>query len=235
VSALTATGPTAAWRDRWTLAGAALTATATLLVVAAYLFLAGTLVTYPWDWSPDQGLYLDYGRRVLEDPGSLYPHRAVPFPSAYGPLVPVLLAPLVGLPRPLEAARLLALAGQRLLVSRPDLVYFLAGQEAEIEGTSFLHLAAGGARGADGVLRGLQERRYALVVWTWPLPDSPGWTEALLGNYVRVGDCHLGYYYGALVPSHLALRRGLAVPFEPPPGTRCEAVHLAAPNGARRP
>ena len=35
---------------------------------------------------------------------------AVPFPSAYGPLVPVLLAPLVGLPRPLEAARLLALA-----------------------------------------------------------------------------------------------------------------------------
>jgi hypothetical protein len=474
---------------------------AALLVLLAYLVRAGALVSYAWDWSPDEGLYLDYGRRVLEDPGSLYPRgRAVPFPSAYGPLVPVLLAPLVGLPHPLAAARLLALAwtaagaaavaelvrrraglagaaaavalylapfdlsfwhalvrvdgpmtalwlwaavpllpralergkdalsgrrlaagtalllaavlvkptavlhgaplvlgwflvdrrsawglvgamgaaglaalvalqvatgggflwvnrlwamhpteldlpakivarfatlawpvlllalgtalaawaargrprrepalllvagglaiaplmgkqgaawnylvpffaatvvaagcwgaalrawpaaasvlalalaatrpfpvptaldeatarafygftqevqrrsGGPLLVSRPDLVYFLAGQPAEIEGSSFLHLAAGGAPGTDGVLRGLEERRYALVVWTWPLPDSPRWTGALLRGYERVGDCRLGWYFGAPFASHLAVRRGLAVAFAPAPGTRC--------------
>jgi hypothetical protein len=114
-------------------------------------------------------------------------------------------------------------SGGPLLVTRPDLVYFLAGQEAEVEGSSFLHLAAGGAPGSEGVLRGLEEGRYALVVWTWPLPDAPRWTGALLGNYVRVGECRLGYYYGAPFPSHLALRRGLAIPFEPPPDTRCAA------------
>jgi hypothetical protein len=114
-------------------------------------------------------------------------------------------------------------SGGPLLVSRPDLAYFLAGQPAEIEGSSFLHLAAAGAPGTEGVVRGLEERRYALVVWTWPLPDSPRWTAALLRGYERVGECRLGYYYGAPFPSHLALRRDLAVSFEPPPGTRCSA------------
>lgn len=487
---------------RGALAGAALAGAVTVLVVLAYLVRARVLVGYPWDWSPDEGLYLDYARRVLEDPGGLYPRRAVPFPSAYGPLLPALLAPLVRLPHPLEAARLLALAwtatgaaavavllrrgpsfawaaagvalylapfdlsfwhvlvrvdgpmtalwlwagvpllprslergadalsprrlaagvalllaavlvkptavfhgaplvlgwflvdrrsawrltvatgaaglaalgalevatgggflwvnrlwalhptvphlplavagrfatlawpvlllalgtfvaawasrsrphrepavlllagglavapllfkqgaawnyllplfaatvvaagrwglvlrhwpavasvlalvlaatrpfplptavdeatarffygftqevqrgtGGPLLVTRPDLVYFLAGQPAEIEGTSFLHLAAGGAPGTEGVLRGLEDGRYALVVWTWPLPDSPRWTGALLRGYARVGGCRLGYYYGAPFASHLAVRRGLAVRFDPPPGTRCSA------------
>jgi hypothetical protein len=473
-------------------------------VVLGYLVRARVLVSYPWDWSPDEGLYLDYARRALEDPRSLYPRRAVPFPSAYGPLVPALMAPLVRLPRPLLAARLMALAwtavgaaavaelvrrraglawaaaavalylapfdlsfwhvlvrvdgpmvalwlwaavpllpcalergkdalsrgrlaagtalllaavlvkptaalhgaplvlgwflvdrrsawrlvgamsgaglavlgalqlatgggflwvtrlwalhplvavlpgmivarfgarawpllvlalaaalaawarrehphrdsatlllagglavapmlfkqgaswnyllpffaaivvaagrwassfrawpvaasfvalalamtrtfplptavdeatarafygftqevqrrtGGPLLVSRPDLVYFLAGQPAEIEGSSFLPLAAGAAPGTDGVLRALQERRYALVVWTWPLPDTPQWTSALLGGYVRVGECRLGWYFGAPFPSHLALRRDLALSFAPPPGTRCSAAN----------
>jgi hypothetical protein len=113
--------------------------------------------------------------------------------------------------------------GGPLLVTRPDLVYFLAGQKAEIEGSSFLHLAAGGAPGTEGVLRGLEERRYALVVWTWPLPDSPRWTGALLRGYARVGECRLGWYFGPRFPSHLAVRRGLAARFDPPPGTRCTA------------
>jgi len=118
-----------------------------------------------------------------------------------------------------------------LLVSRPDLVYFLAGQPVEVDGASFLHLAAAGVPGTGSVLRGLEERRYALVVWTWPLPEAPRWTGALLANYVRVGECRLGYYYGAPFPSHLALRRGLAVPFVPPPGTRCEAADPGPSNG----
>jgi len=502
VSVATPAGAPAGRGDPWALLGSAVPGAAALLVVLAYAVRAGVLVSYPWDWSPDEGLYLDYGRRVFEAPGSLYPRRAVPFPSAYGPLVPVLLAPLVRLSHPLEAARLLALAwtaagvaaiaallrrspspawaatgvalylatfdlsfwhvlvrvdgpmialwlwaavpllpralergkdalsagrlaagtllllaavlvkptavlhgaplvlgwflvdrrsawrlvgamtaaglaalgalqlatgggflwvnrlwalhpmvpghpfaiarsfaslawpvlvlalgtglaawaargrphrepavlllagglavapllgkhgaawnylvpffaatvvatvrwsfvfrpwpaaasilalalaatrpfplptaldeatarffygftqevqlrsGGPLLVSRPDLVYFLAGQPAEIEGSSFFHLAAGGAPGTDGVLRGLEERRYALVVWTWPLPDSPQWTGALLRGYVRLGECRLGWYFGAPFPSHLAVRRDLDLAFDPPPGTRCAA------------
>jgi hypothetical protein len=494
--------PGAGRGDRLILLGSAVAGAAALLVVLAYLAHARILVGYPWDWSPDEGLSLDYARRVLDDPASLYPRRAVPFPSAYGPLVPVLMSPLVLLSRPLAAARLLALAwtaagaaavavlvrrragpasaaaavalylapfdlsfwhalvrvdgpmialwlwaavpllprsldrgvdvlsrvrlaagtslllasilvkptaallaaplvlgwflvdrrsarrlvgttgaaglaalgtlqvatgggflwvnrlwalhpwvpglpgvnverfwalawpvlvlalatglavwgaggrphregavlllvgglamapllgkhgaswnyllpffaaavvaggrwasalrawpaaaaalalvlaatrpfplptaadeatarafygftqevrqrsGGPLLVARPDLVYFLAGQEVEIEGSSFLHLAAAGAPGTDAVLRGLKERRYALVVWTWPLPDAPEWTRALLRGYVRVGECRLGWYFGPRFPSHLALRRDLALRFDPAPGTRCAA------------
>ena len=97
--------------------------------------------------------------------------------------------------------------GGPLLVTRPDLVYFLAGQPAEIEGSSFRHLAAGGAPGPDGVLRGLEERRYALVVWTWPLPDSPEWTGALLRGYARVGECRLAASRPFLAPRRAARPR----------------------------
>jgi hypothetical protein len=92
------------------LVATALSVSAVLVVVVVYLARAFALVGYPWDWSPDEGLHLDYARRLLEAPGTLYPHRAVPFPSAYGPLLPVLMAPLVHLPAPLAAARLMALA-----------------------------------------------------------------------------------------------------------------------------
>jgi hypothetical protein len=102
-------------------------------------------------------------------------------------------------------------------------VYFLAGQAVEIDGGSFLHLAAAEAPGTEGVLRRLEARRYALVVWTWPLPDSPRWTGALLRGYSRVGECRLGWYFGAPFPSHLALRRDLDLRFDPPPSTRCVA------------
>jgi hypothetical protein len=105
----------------------------------------------------------------------------------------------------------------------------------EIEGSGFLHIAAAGVPGTERVLQGLEDRRYALVVWTWPLPDSPRWTGALLRGYERVGECRLGWYFGAPFPSHLAVRRDLAIPFEPPPGTRCTAARPDPPNGASRP
>jgi hypothetical protein len=493
---------------------AALAGAAALLVALAYAAHARVLVSYPWDWSPDEGLLLDYARRVVDDPASLYPRRAVPFPSAYGPLLPVLMAPVVRLPEPLGAARLLALAwtaagaaaivelvrrrgglacaaaslalylapfdlsfwhvlvrvdgpmitlwlwaavallprevgrggdalsrgrlaagtalllaavlvkptavlhgaplvlgwllvdrrsawrlagatagaglvafgalqaatgggflwvnrlwaihpwvtglpgvnvrhfaglawpvlilalatglaaraargrphrdpamlllagglavapllgkqgaswnyllplfaatvvaagrwasalrpwpvaaaalalvlaatrpfplptlldeatarafygftqeverrsGGPLLATRPDLVYFLAGQPVEADGGSFLHLAAGRVAGTELVLRRLEERRYALVVWTWPLPEAPEWTAALLRGYARKGECRLGWYFGAPFPSYLAVRRGLDVRFDPPPGTRCAAASPSPSNGATRP
>ena len=83
---------------------------ASLAVFGLYAAHALVLVRYPFDWSPDEGLSLDYGRRLLEDPATLYGHSAVPFPSAYGPLLPALLAPVVRVAaEPLAPARLLAL------------------------------------------------------------------------------------------------------------------------------
>jgi len=90
------------------LAGAAVAAS--LAVVSLFALRAGELVAYPWDWSPDEGLFLDWGRRALEDPGSLYGRSFVPYPAAYGPGFPALLAPLAPLgPGMLGAARVMAL------------------------------------------------------------------------------------------------------------------------------
>jgi hypothetical protein len=91
------------------IAGAASVAAA-LVVLGTYIREASALVAYPWDWSPDEGLYLDWGRRAASDLRSLYGRSAVPFPSGYGPGLPLLLAPLAGLgASALPAARLLAL------------------------------------------------------------------------------------------------------------------------------
>jgi hypothetical protein len=504
VNVTTPSGTLAGRSDRWSLLGSAVVAAAALLVILAYVARAWALVSYPWDWSPDEGLYLDWGRRALEDPASLYHRRAVPYPSVYGPLIPAFMAAIVRLPQPLEAARLMALAwtaagaaavawllhrragpawaaagvalylapfdlsfwhmlvrvdgpmialwlwaavpllpcalergkdtlsGGRLaagtalllaavlvkptaavhgaplvlgwflvdrrsawrlvgavsvaglsalgalqvatgggflwvnrlwtlhprvpgltgaiagyfgvlawpvlalalgtavaawaaggrpqrdpallllagglaivplmgkhgaawnyllplfaatvvasgswasvlrpwpvaastlalalaatrpfplptaldeatarvfygftqevqrrsggpfLVTRPELVYFLAGQPAEVEGSSFYYLAARAAPGTEQVLRGLEERRYALVVWTWPLPETPEWANALGRGYVRLGECRLGWYFGSPFPSHLAVRRDLGITFAPPPGTRCAVAN----------
>jgi hypothetical protein len=119
--------------------------------------------------------------------------------------------------------RVQGLTGGPLLVSRPELVYFLAGQPAEIEGSSFVHLANRGAPGTEDVLRRLEEGRYALVVSTWPLPVATRWTAALQHGYRRVGQCRLGWYYGDGPPSYLLVRRDLSVTFAPPAGTRCVA------------
>lgn len=84
---------------------------AATLVFAAYLARAVVLLAYPWDWSPDEGLALDYGRRVIEAPSTLYGRQAVaPFPSAYGPVLPLLMAVAVRSDEPLWLARVFALA-----------------------------------------------------------------------------------------------------------------------------
>lgn len=87
-----------------------------LVIVAALVVFgltargAAILLAYPWDWSPDEGLALDYARRVVEAPTTLYGRALIPFPAAYTPLLPLLLAPLVRLSdEPLAGARALAL------------------------------------------------------------------------------------------------------------------------------
>jgi hypothetical protein len=82
---------------------------AALAVLLAFAARAARLVAYPFDWSPDEGLQLDYARRLLQAPATLYPHTTVPFPIAWTPLLPALLAPLVALSAdPLPLARGLA-------------------------------------------------------------------------------------------------------------------------------
>ncbi len=118
-------------------------------------------------------------------------------------------------------------AGGPVLATNPDLVYFRAGQPTEVEGTSFVHLAAAGVPGTASVLDGLRARRYALVVWTWPLPLTPEWTAALHAGYERLGECRLGWFFGAPFPSHVAVRRGTPVAFSPPPDARCSRAAAA--------
>ena len=85
--------------------------TASLLVLATYLVKAWALVEYPWDWSPDEGLQLDWGRRAALGLRELYGRSTVPFPAVYGPGLPLLLAPLAPLgPAMLQAARVLAVS-----------------------------------------------------------------------------------------------------------------------------
>jgi hypothetical protein len=110
-------------------AAAAFVVVACGVVLARYLASAAALIAYPWDWSPDEGLYLDYARRMmLHGLSSLYGHSVVPFPSAYGPGLPVVLAPVVAaFHEPLPAARLVALAWT-VVVSLA--VYVLVRREA---------------------------------------------------------------------------------------------------------
>lgn len=92
--------------ERWLPVAGVATA---LLVLLPYAQSAAALVAYPWDWFPDEGLYLDYARRVVSAPGSLYAHAVSPAPDFYGPVLPLLLAPLVRTAgAPFVATRLLA-------------------------------------------------------------------------------------------------------------------------------
>jgi hypothetical protein len=81
-------------------------------VFFVYVLHAVVLIRYPWDWSPDEGLFLDYAWRMIHAPSTLYPRDgSVPFPLAWTPLLPALLTPMVAwLSEPLAGARLLALA-----------------------------------------------------------------------------------------------------------------------------
>ncbi len=91
-------------------ADAAATATA-VGVFGALLARAALLLAYPYDWTPDEGLFFDHARRLIESPSLVYGHSVVPCPAFYGPGLATLLAPLVAaFPNPLPAGRLLALA-----------------------------------------------------------------------------------------------------------------------------
>lgn len=84
---------------------------ASVLALGIYAFDAVSLAIYPWDWSPDEGLFLEYARRFLQDPAALYPHSIIPYPASHGPLLPVVLAPIVALfAEPIRPARVMAIA-----------------------------------------------------------------------------------------------------------------------------
>lgn len=85
-------------------------------VLVSFTRGAWALIRYPWDWSPDEGLALDYARRLLEAPETLYARTVVPFPVAWTPLLPAILAPVVRWSdAPLASARLLACVWTLLL------------------------------------------------------------------------------------------------------------------------
>src|SRR5262245_40443528 len=79
--------------------------TTAAVVSAVFLAHAVVLVGYPWDWSPDEGLTLDYARRLVQAPDTLYAKTVVPVPLEYTPLLTVVLAPVVAVfDRPLGPA-----------------------------------------------------------------------------------------------------------------------------------
>jgi len=79
-------------------------------VLTAYVSHSLALSSYSWEWSPDEGVHLDHGRRLIRDPASLYPLQVTPFAAVFGPLTAVALAPVAAWSeRPLPAARLLYL------------------------------------------------------------------------------------------------------------------------------
>jgi len=90
-------------------------------VVLVYLFHALFLIRYPWDWAPDEGLYLDWARRVRDAPSTLYAKQLVPFPCVYTPLLPALLALFIDTGSPLAWGRILA-AGSATLIAAATFV-----------------------------------------------------------------------------------------------------------------
>ena len=104
--------------------------TASLLTLAIFVARAIALAGYGWDWSPDEGLFLDQARRTFHDFASLYGKSFVPYPSVYGPVLPALLSPVAGpVEEALRAARALALAWTLAGVAA---VYALARPKAPV-------------------------------------------------------------------------------------------------------
>lgn len=107
-----------------------LAALASLVVLLACARSAAALLAYPWDWSPDEGLVLDFARRLVEAPATLYGRALVPSPSGYTPLVPLLVAPVVwAADSPLFGARLLALGWAALAAAA---VFILARRRSGV-------------------------------------------------------------------------------------------------------
>jgi 4-amino-4-deoxy-L-arabinose transferase-like glycosyltransferase len=122
--------------------------------------------------------------------------------------------------------------GGPILATRPDLAYVLVGQPVEIEGSSFMHLAAAHVPGTERVLDRLRRAEYTLVLETWPYPESGGYREAIERGYVHAGGCKMKFHFGA-VPVHAFSRRDIRRGLVPPPGTTScggPAAAVAAPS-----
>ncbi len=107
-----------------------------------------------------------------------------------------------------------------ILAVRPELAYYLVGQPVEMEGSALAHLARAHAPGTELIEQRLEEARYSLLIWTWPLPDTGGYRAAAERSYAPAGGCKLGYYFGE-VTATLLPRRDLFRPMLPQAGTRC--------------
>src|SRR5574340_123899 len=94
-------------RSRLVIARTTFAAAAASAVLILYAWHGLTLLRYPWDWMPDEGLGLDFGLRLLRAQASLFPPGSVvPFPCAYGPGLPLLLAPFLAVfDNPIVAGR----------------------------------------------------------------------------------------------------------------------------------
>jgi len=139
-----------------------------IAVVCVYGAHALQLARYPWDWSPDEGLFLDYARRLLRAPESLYPKSVVPYPAIYGPLIAVALAPFV------------AWSDQPLSLARGFNVACVAA--ASLATFALVKRRAGAVAGAAAVALWLAP----LDVSFWHLlvrPDTPMLASLLLGAF----------------------------------------------------
>ena len=89
---------------------------ACIAVLLIYGQGAMSLLAYPWDWSPDEGLALDHARRLARvGLRGLYGASVVPFPDFYGPMLPFLLTVVGGDAPSLHAARWLAVSWTALI------------------------------------------------------------------------------------------------------------------------
>lgn len=126
---------------------------------------AAALARYPWDWAPDEGLFLDYARRLTREPATLYSRELIPFPMPYTPLLPLLLAPVVrATEAPLLPARLLAIAWTLAAAGATALLVRRRGSVPLALASSALLLAAG-----DLAVWFLMVRLDGLMVALWLL------------------------------------------------------------------
>jgi len=120
--------------------------------------------------------------------------------------------------------------GGPIVATRPDYAYVLVRQPVEIEGSSFMHLAAAGLPGTERVRERLQRAEYTLVLETWPYPESGGYREAIARSYVHAGGCLMKFYFGA-VTVHAFSRHDIREGLVPPPGT----TFCGGPSGGASP
>jgi hypothetical protein len=104
-------------RERLARLGDVFAVAVALSVAVAYGFHALVLVRYPWDWAPDEGLYLDCARRLVLHPSTVYGKSLVPYPCFYTPLLFAVIAPAIHASQPLAWARMAAVSWTALSAS----------------------------------------------------------------------------------------------------------------------